>query len=102
MRRTAWHARTPKVLRCAWNHVGKQLCAKQPLVHCEACRAMGEGAGERTSILMRPALCPPIETSKNTTGLPPAAPGIEPRPDIQLTRRKKQDLGAGKLRYPCM
>jgi len=31
---------------------------------------------------MRPALCPPIEMSKKTTGLPPAAPGIEPIPDM--------------------
>ena len=41
----------------------------------------GRGS-QRTSILIRPALCPPIEMSKKTTGLPPAAPGIEPIPDM--------------------
>ena len=36
----------------------------------------------KSSIFMRPALCPPIDTSKNTTGFPLASPGMEPTPDI--------------------
>lgn len=40
----------------------------------------------KSSIFMRPALCPPMDTSKNTTGFPLASPGMEPTPDM-ATRR---------------
>ena len=36
----------------------------------------------KSSIFMRPALCPPMDTSKNTTGFPLASPGMEPTPDM--------------------
>ena len=41
----------------------------------------------KSSIFMRPALCPPMDTSKNTTGFPLASPGMEPTPDM-ATRRE--------------
>ena len=41
-----------------------------------------------TSILIRPALCPPMLMSKNTTGFPAAAPGMLPMPDIAQLGRK--------------
>ena len=50
---------------------------------------------QRTSILMRPALCPPIEMSKKTTGLPPAAPGIEPIPDMAQGKSWQEQRSGG-------
>ena len=41
----------------------------------------------KSSSFMRPALCPPMDTSKNTTGFPLASPGMEPTPDM-ATRRE--------------
>ena len=57
---------------------------------CSRAGVIDHGRGsQRTSILIRPALCPPIEMSKKTTGLPPAAPGIEPIPDMAQARPGK-------------
>ena len=42
------------------------------------------GWAQGTSIFILPALCPPMEISMKTMGLPPAAPGIAPMPDIFL------------------
>ena len=57
---------------------------------CSRAGVIDHGRGSQpTSILIRPALCPPIEMSKKTTGLPPAAPGIEPIPDMAQARPGK-------------
>ena len=103
----------PEVIRRARNDVREELRAHSRAravvtVHCAAvlsCRWVGRGGAitggvrwrgsQRTSILMRPALCPPIEMSKKTTGLPPAAPGIEPIPDMAQGKSWQEQRSGG-------
>ena len=99
----------PEVIRRARNDIRKKLrphrrvCLRLSRCAVQLCCRAGGSAEVRaahTSILMRPALCPPIEMSKKTTGFPPAAPGIEPIPDMRSCQQRCGGCGGCGGQWP--
>ena len=79
--------RSPEVLRCTRHDVRKELHAHGRHRDVDGSTLVLRGWAQGTSIFILPTLCPPMEISMKTMGLPPAAPGIAPMPDIRVTYR---------------